>query len=334
VRNSIIDLSTVCLLPGSTRLHQCILRDNPYFRERLRDPPDESDGERPDLDDASGDSFTSEDSSSLLEETLDVEQSSSVTGSPQPSPTPAVSTFANATAGSVNEGESEILPGSRIQDTFPSALLSVAGSPEFSSVASISPVSLRDEISTPASALEAIAGSATERKDQSPTNPVTPLADGQIELDYSDGLQVPSAEPDELSLVTAAPGQTDNFSIASLPLDRPRSPIMSLLQPLPRYLPPHSSHLLQPLNVGCFAVLKRSYGRQIEGFMRNRVNHIDKQDFLQAYYTAHTETMSLANIQSSFVATELIPYDPERVLSKLNTQFKIPTCYERMTVMA
>ena len=90
-------------------------------------------------------------------------------------------------------------------------------------------------------------------------------------------------------------------------------------------MPPHSSHLLQPCDVGCFAVLKRSYGRQIEGYMRNGVNHIDKQDFLEAYYTARTETMNSANIHSSFAATGLVPYDPERVLSKLHTQLKTPT---------
>jgi hypothetical protein len=90
-------------------------------------------------------------------------------------------------------------------------------------------------------------------------------------------------------------------------------------------MPPHSSHLLQPLDVGCFAVLKQSYGRQIEGFIRNGVNHIDKPDFLRAYYSAHTEALSLGNIQSSFAATGLVPYDPERVLSKLHIQFKTPT---------
>ena len=90
-------------------------------------------------------------------------------------------------------------------------------------------------------------------------------------------------------------------------------------------MPPHSSHLLQPLDVGCFAVLKRLYGRQIEGYMRNGLNHIDKADFLEAYYTAHIQSISLANIQSSFAATGLVPYDPERVLLKLNTQFKTPT---------
>ena len=90
-------------------------------------------------------------------------------------------------------------------------------------------------------------------------------------------------------------------------------------------MPPHSSHLLQPLDVGYFAVLKQSYGRQIEGYIRNGVNHIDKPDFLYAFYAARTEAMTLANIQSSFAATGLVPYDPERVLSKLYTQLKTPT---------
>jgi hypothetical protein len=90
-------------------------------------------------------------------------------------------------------------------------------------------------------------------------------------------------------------------------------------------MPPHSSHLLQPLDIGCFAVLKQSYGRQIEGYMRNGVNHIDKPDFLHAFHVARTEAMTLANIQSSFAATGLVPFDPERVLSKLHTQFKTPT---------
>ena len=84
-------------------------------------------------------------------------------------------------------------------------------------------------------------------------------------------------------------------------------------------MPPHSSHLLQPLDVGCFAVLKRSYGRQIEEYIHNGANHINKRDFLKVYYTAHIESMSLANIQSSFAATGLVPHDPERVLLKLHT---------------
>jgi hypothetical protein len=41
-------------------------------------------------------------------------------------------------------------------------------------------------------------------------------------------------------------------------------------------MPPHSSHLLQPLDVGCFGPLKQAYGRQVEDLMRMHINHVSK----------------------------------------------------------
>lgn len=76
-------------------------------------------------------------------------------------------------------------------------------------------------------------------------------------------------------------------------------------------MPPHSLHLLQPLDVSCFAVLKRSYGRQVEGLMRTGVNHIDKPDFLTAYVSARKEAMAIDIVCSGFVATGLVLYNPE-----------------------
>ena len=84
-------------------------------------------------------------------------------------------------------------------------------------------------------------------------------------------------------------------------------------------MPPHSSHLLQPLDVSCFAVLKRLYGKQIEGFMRAGLNYIDKPDFLTAFLEARKESMSINTVRSGFAGTGLVPYNPKRVLSKLNT---------------
>ena len=59
--------------------------------------------------------------------------------------------------------------------------------------------------------------------------------------------------------------------------------------------------------------------------MRAGINHIDKTDFLMAYPTARVEAFKRQNIQNSFAAAGLAPYDPERVLSKLNIQLKTPT---------
>jgi hypothetical protein len=53
-------------------------------------------------------------------------------------------------------------------------------------------------------------------------------------------------------------------------------------------MPPHSSHLLQPLDVGCFSLLKRAYSREIEALIRHHINHITKLEFLPAFKAAFT----------------------------------------------
>ncbi|CEO61207.1 hypothetical protein PMG11_05506 [Penicillium brasilianum] len=71
---------------------------------------------------------------------------------------------------------------------------------------------------------------------------------------------------------------------------------------IPLCMPAHSSHLLQPLDVGCFAVVKRAYGRFVSDLARTGYNHID-----------------------NFAASGLVPVDAERVLSKLNISLRTPT---------
>ena len=90
-------------------------------------------------------------------------------------------------------------------------------------------------------------------------------------------------------------------------------------------MPPHSSHLLQPLDVGCFGLLKQAYGRQIESLMCAYINHISKVDFLYAFCEAFFASMIEKNIQGSFAGAGLVPYDPERVLSKLDVHVRTPT---------
>ena len=94
---------------------------------------------------------------------------------------------------------------------------------------------------------------------------------------------------------------------------------------IPICMPAYSSHLLQPLDIGCFAVLKRSYGRLVEMKMRNRINHIDKLDFLEAYPSARTQAFKSDTIKNSFGAAGLIPFCPDRVILKLNIHLQTPT---------
>ena len=90
-------------------------------------------------------------------------------------------------------------------------------------------------------------------------------------------------------------------------------------------MPAHSSHLLQPLDVGCFSPLKSSYGKQIEKFMRLRINHITKLEFLPAFKEAFKAAFTDQNIKSGFRATGLVPYDLEAVLSTLDLKLRTPT---------
>lgn len=90
-------------------------------------------------------------------------------------------------------------------------------------------------------------------------------------------------------------------------------------------MPPHSSHLLQPLDVGCFSSLKRAYGHQVEICMQLGRNHIDKLDFLEAFKPARAVAPSSSNIRNGFAAAGLVPYDLERVLSRLQLRLRTPT---------
>ncbi|KAH3956688.1 hypothetical protein HBH52_256030 [Parastagonospora nodorum] len=85
-------------------------------------------------------------------------------------------------------------------------------------------------------------------------------------------------------------------------------------------MPPHSSHLLQPLDVGCFAPLKKAYGRQAEELMRNQITHITKLKFLPCFKRAFDAAITPSNIQGEFRGARLVPFDPERVILALNSQ--------------
>ncbi|EGU85277.1 hypothetical protein FOXB_04208 [Fusarium oxysporum f. sp. conglutinans Fo5176] len=99
-------------------------------------------------------------------------------------------------------------------------------------------------------------------------------------------------------------------------------------------MPPHSSHLLQPLDVGCFGPLKKAYGQEIEHLMRRSITHITKTAFFPAFYAAHQATITESNIKGGFRGAGLIPFDPEHVISKLDLQLRTPTPPEEDTSRA
>ena len=91
------------------------------------------------------------------------------------------------------------------------------------------------------------------------------------------------------------------------------------------YMPAHSSHILQPLDVGCFSPLKVSYSKAVEKMMQMQITHITKDDFFPIFIEAYTAAMTEKNVQAGFQATGLVPFNPEEVISRLDFKPRTPT---------
>ncbi|KAF1922766.1 uncharacterized protein M421DRAFT_409684 [Didymella exigua CBS 183.55] len=74
-------------------------------------------------------------------------------------------------------------------------------------------------------------------------------------------------------------------------------------------MPPHLSHLLQPLDVGCFAPLKKAYRRQAEDLMCNTEHQLflvgERSIFIDfsSQYNEHAFLISISSV--SFVVQAL-----------------------------
>ena len=89
-------------------------------------------------------------------------------------------------------------------------------------------------------------------------------------------------------------------------------------------MPAHLSHLLQPLDVGCFGPLKKAYGDEVNGLIRNWITHVTKQEFLPCFKAAYKKTITASNIQGGFRGAGLVPFNPERVISTLDVKLRTP----------
>lgn len=82
-------------------------------------------------------------------------------------------------------------------------------------------------------------------------------------------------------------------------------------------LPPHSTHLLQPLDVGIFSPLAQAYKSRIQAHSVFGAQNILKAQFLTFFSQARREAISMRNITSAWKAAGLIPFDTAPILSKL-----------------
>ncbi|RPA96086.1 hypothetical protein L873DRAFT_1695895, partial [Choiromyces venosus 120613-1] len=87
---------------------------------------------------------------------------------------------------------------------------------------------------------------------------------------------------------------------------------------IPFCLTPHSSHLLQPLDVVVLQPYKHNHSQAVEAAICTRCTDFDKVEFLMAIDSIWQQTFKPMTICAIFYATGLVPYNPSVVLAQLH----------------
>ena len=85
-------------------------------------------------------------------------------------------------------------------------------------------------------------------------------------------------------------------------------------------MPPHCSHLLQPLDVGVFSAFKRGHAKETDTLSRLSSQRIPRVEWMQLFIKARQKAMTPGNILSGWRGAGLIPSNPQKVLGQLPAQ--------------
>ena len=93
------------------------------------------------------------------------------------------------------------------------------------------------------------------------------------------------------------------------------------LKIIPFQLLPHTTHLCQPFDVGCFQPLKLYHTEAIDKAVRLDEEAIySKTDFSATFQKIRQQAFTPATIKSAFKKTGLVPYFPDIVLDKIRAE--------------
>lgn len=92
---------------------------------------------------------------------------------------------------------------------------------------------------------------------------------------------------------------------------------------IPFKLLPHSTHLLQPLDIGVFQPFKHRHQVALHEEVRYRAFEFSKLDFLSAFQRIHERTFKKSTIISAWAKAGLFPYNPTIVKDKMKA-FETP----------
>lgn len=86
---------------------------------------------------------------------------------------------------------------------------------------------------------------------------------------------------------------------------------------IPFGLPPHMTHLLQPLDVVVFQPLKHYYSKALDVMVRDGLVNITKREFLSMIEDVRRQAFKLSTIISAFKKSGIVPYNPQPILDEL-----------------
>jgi DDE superfamily endonuclease len=86
----------------------------------------------------------------------------------------------------------------------------------------------------------------------------------------------------------------------------------------PFLLPPHSTHILQPLDIGVFQSFKHWHQESLENSIQYRGIDYQRTDFLAGFQEIQDRTFKPRVIRSAFGKSSLYPFNPLIVLPHLN----------------
>jgi hypothetical protein len=88
--------------------------------------------------------------------------------------------------------------------------------------------------------------------------------------------------------------------------------------------PPHSTHILQPLDVGVFQALKNAHQKALQRLLQQGDLHVSRLDFLKAFQDVFNEGFTAHNIMSGFEKTGIFPPTSTPAINRiLNAQRKL-----------
>ena len=89
-------------------------------------------------------------------------------------------------------------------------------------------------------------------------------------------------------------------------------------------LPPHSSHLLQPLDVGVFKSLKAAMTAEIDRKFRLGINRMQKAEWLDCFIEARPKALNKSNIEGGWRGAGLVPIDESRIIQLIQSTESTP----------